>query len=113
MLESLPLLTASPAAGGNIFTSLILPFGAMAAIMYFLLIRPQQQQRKKHQDMLANLKKGELVITSGGLIGKIVKLDEKEIKIDLGTTEVRVVRSMIVDVYNKEVPVANSNNKEG
>lgn len=113
MLDSLPLLTASPAAGGNIFTQLILPFGAMAAIMYFLLIRPQQQQRKKHQEMLANLKKGDMVVTSGGIIGKIVKLDEKEARLDLGSTEVRVYRNMIVDLFNKDVAPANSNQKEG
>ncbi len=113
MLESLTIMAGAPAAGGNLLTSIILPFGAMAAIMYFLLIRPQQQQRKKHQDMLANLSKGDMVVTSGGLIGKIVKLDDKEAKIDLGATEVRVYRNMIVDLYNKDAAAANSNKKEG
>lgn len=111
MLEQLPLLQAAPGGGGNLITGIILPFGAMAAIMYFLLIRPQQQQRKKHQQMLAALTKGDMIITAGGLIGKIVKIDEKEARVSLGDTEVRVVRSMIVDLHNRETaaPAANSN----
>lgn len=100
-------------AGGGGILELILPFVAMAAIMYFLLIRPQQQQRKRHQEMLANLKKNDMVVTSGGLIGKIVKIDEKEVRLNLGESEVRIVRSMIVDLHNKEAAAANANKKEG
>ena len=113
MLDSIPTLAAGALGGSNILTGIILPFGAMAAIMYFLLIRPQQQQRKKHQEMLGALKKNDMVITSGGLIGKIVKIDEKEVLLNLGGSEVRVVRSMVVDLFNKDVAAANSNKKEG
>lgn len=114
MFDSLTVLNAAPAAGGSDIMSLIVPFVVMAGIMYFLLIRPQQQQRKRHQEMLANLGKGDMVVTSGGLIGKIVKLDEKEIRLNLGDSEVRVVRGMIVDLHNKDAAApANSNKKEG
>ena len=112
MFDSLPLLTAAP-GGSNLLTGIILPFGAMALIMYFLLIRPQQQQRKRHQEMINNLKKNDMVVTSGGLIGKVVKVDEKEARLNLGDSEVRVVRSMIVDIHNKDAAPANSNEKKG
>lgn len=114
MTDTFPVLSAAAAPAGGLFDpTTLLMFGAMFAVMYFLLIRPQQQQRKKHQEMLANLKKNDMVVTSGGLIGKIVKIDERELKINLGDSEVRVLRSMIVDLHNKEVPAANSNKKEG
>lgn len=112
MIDTLPVLTAASGAG-NPLIEMVLPFALMAVVMYFLLIRPQQQQRKKHQEMLDTLKKNDMVVTSGGLIGKIVKLDEKEVLLNLGNSEVRVVRSMVVDLHNKEVPAANSNKKEG
>ncbi|MAT35224.1 MAG: preprotein translocase subunit YajC [Ponticaulis sp.] len=97
------LIAATAAAGGsNIITGLILPFGAMAAIMYFLLIRPQQQQRKRHREMLDNLKKNDWVITSGGLIGRVTQIADDEVRLNLGDSEVRVVRAMIVDLRNKD-----------
>ena len=100
MTDSLTIF-ATAASGSNLFTGLILPFGAMAAIMYFLLIRPQQQQRKRHKEMLENLKKNDKVVTSGGLVGKVVKLGDEEVTINLGSTEVVVLRPMIVDVRGK------------
>jgi len=61
----------------------------LIAIFYFLLYRPQQQQRKKHEEFLKNLKKGEKVITSGGIIGEIKSIDEKTVslKISEGTKQ--------------------------
>lgn len=113
MIDTLPVLAAAPPSGGNPLLELVLPFALMALVMYFLLIRPQQQQRKKHQEMLSNLKKNDMVITSGGLIGKIVKIDEREVKLNLGDSEVRVLRSMIVDLHNKDAAPAKSTKKEG
>ena len=116
MHESL-LITATAAAGtSNIFTGLILPFGAMAAIMYFLLIRPQQQQRKKHKEMLDGLKKNDMVVTSGGLLGKVTQLSDDEVRINLGDTEVRILRAMIIDIRNKDgsskAPAAKTEEKK-
>lgn len=103
MIDSVTLLAAAaPAAGSNFLTGILLPFGLMALVMYFLLIRPQQQQRKKHQEMLSNLKKNDMVVTSGGLLGKVVKLSDDELTLNLGQTEVRIVRAMVVDVRNKD-----------
>ncbi|MEZ5937668.1 MAG: preprotein translocase subunit YajC [Hyphomonadaceae bacterium] len=95
---------AGGAAGGSLIGSLILPIG-MIAIFYFLLIRPQQQRQKKHKEMLGNLKKGDEVVTSGGIIGKIFKISDDEITIDTGEGQkLRVIRSMVLDMRNKPAP---------
>ncbi|MFT5650721.1 MAG: preprotein translocase subunit YajC [Yoonia sp.] len=82
---------------------LILIFG----IMYFLLIRPQQKKLKEHQVMVAALRRGDQVITQGGIMGKVVKVKddaaEVEVEIASGVT-VRVIRSTIATVVNKTEP---------
>lgn len=84
------------------FIPLILIF----AIMYFLLIRPQQQKLKQHQAMVAALRRGDQVVTQGGLIGKVSKVkDETEVEVELAEgVKVRVVRSTIAQVLNKTEP---------
>ncbi len=67
---------------GNFLTSL-LPLVVLFGIFYFLIIRPQQQQAKKHKEMLANLTKGDKIVTNGGLIAEIVKVEEDFIKVKL------------------------------
>jgi preprotein translocase subunit YajC len=68
--------------GGNLIGSL-LPLVVLFAIFYFLVIRPQQKQAKAHKEMIANLKKGDKVITNGGLICEVVKPEEDFIKLKL------------------------------
>jgi len=68
--------------GSNIFASL-LPLIVLFAIFYFLVIRPQQKQAKAHKEMIANLKKGDKVITNGGIICEVVKPEEDFIKVKL------------------------------
>ena len=84
-----------------------IPFILIFAIMYFLLIRPQQQKLKRHQEMVKALRRGDQIVTQGGLIGKVSKVkDEGEVEVELaqGVT-VRVVRSTIAQVVNKTEPV--------
>jgi preprotein translocase subunit YajC len=81
-LPTLPVLLAQAAPGGGGAMN-ILFFGALFAIMYFVLIRPQQRQAKEQQTMLAALKKGDDVITSSGIIGKIHAIDEKVITLEI------------------------------
>lgn len=92
-----------PAGGIAQFIPLILIF----AIMYFLIIRPQQKKMKDHQKMVENLRRGDQVVTQGGLIGKVVKLrDEREIDVEIASgVVVRVVRGTIAQVVNKTDPV--------
>jgi preprotein translocase subunit YajC len=69
--------------GGGGFTSFMLPMIFMVAIFYFLLIRPQQQKAKEHKALLANLKKGDRIITNGGIIGTIVNLDDQIVNLEV------------------------------
>ena len=73
----------------NLISSL-LPLVALFAIFYFLVIRPQQNQAKKHKEMLSASKKGDKVITNGGLIGEVVKAEEDSIKLKLNDEGVTV-----------------------
>ncbi|MCW1952514.1 MAG: preprotein translocase subunit YajC [Octadecabacter sp.] len=84
------------------FIPLILIFG----IMYFLLIRPQQQKLKQHQAMVEALRRGDQVVTAGGLIGKVSKVkDDGEVEVELAAdVKVRVVKSTIAQVLNKTEP---------
>jgi len=78
-------------------------------IMYMLILRPQQKRQKQHQEMLKNIRRGDTVITSGGLVGKITKkIDDDEIEIEIEIADglrVRQLRSMIADVRVKGEPV--------
>jgi preprotein translocase subunit YajC len=84
------------------FIPLILIF----AIMYFLLIRPQQKKVKEHQAMVAGLRRGDQVITQGGLIGKVTKVkDDNELEVELAEgVKVRVVQNTIAQVKSKTEP---------
>lgn len=84
------------------FVPLILIF----AIMYFLLIRPQQKKVKEHKKMVEALRRGDQVVTQGGLIGKVVKVkDDGEVEVELAeNVKVRVVQATIAQVLSKTEP---------
>jgi preprotein translocase subunit YajC len=86
------------------FVPLILIF----VIMYFLLIRPQQKKAKDHKAMVAALRRGDQIITSGGLIGKVIKVkDDHEVEVELSEgVKVRVVRHTIAQVTSKTEPAS-------
>jgi preprotein translocase subunit YajC len=86
------------------FVPLILIF----AIMYFLLIRPQQKKLKDHQKMVEGLSRGDQVVTQGGLIGKVTKVkDNNEIEVEVADgVKVRVVQSTITSVINRPEPAS-------
>lgn len=83
-----------------------LPLILIFAIMYFLLIRPQQKKVKEHQAMVDAVRRGDQVITQGGLIGKVVKVkDDGELEVELAeNVKVRVVKATIAQVLNKTEP---------
>jgi preprotein translocase subunit YajC len=85
------------------------PILLMVVLFYFMLIRPQQKRAKEHQAMLANLKRGDSVVLSSGVLGKIVRVEDKEVGVEIaqGVT-VKVVKGMITEVRAKGEPaVAN------
>jgi preprotein translocase subunit YajC len=94
---------AAGAAGGLIsFVPILLIF----AIMYLLMIRPQQKKAKEHRAMIEALRRGDQVITSGGLIGKVSKVADNEVEVELAPSnvKVRVVKSTISQVLSKTEP---------
>jgi preprotein translocase subunit YajC len=97
--------------GASMFVQLI-PLVLILGVFYFLLIRPQQKRLKLHQEMIANLKRGDIVVTSGGLIGKVRSVDEMEARIELApNVEVRVVRGTISEVRSKTDPAPANDTK--
>ncbi len=83
-----------------------IPIILIFVIMYFLLIRPQQKKIKEHKNMVDNLRRGDQVLTQGGIIGKITKVKEgEEIEVELAKdVKVSVIRSTIVNVLSKTEP---------
>ncbi len=76
------------------------PLILMFAIFWFLLIRPQQKKAKEHKKMLEALKKGDYVITSAGLIGRILEIDNESLLLETGTAKIRVGRPYVGNVYD-------------
>jgi preprotein translocase subunit YajC len=101
--------TPGGAAGADILMQMA-PFGLILLIMYFLILRPQQQRAKAHQEMVANLRRGDTVVTNGGLIGKVTKaVDDAEVEIEIApNVRVRQSRSAIAEVRAKGEPVKDS-----
>jgi preprotein translocase subunit YajC len=103
---------AAPAADGGAAAIILnlLPFVAIIAIFYFLLIRPQQKRQKDHKALVDNLKKGDTVVTYGGLIGKVTRVADDEIQIESGeNVRLRVVRSMVMEVRNPAAATVPAN----
>ncbi|MGE4611599.1 MAG: preprotein translocase subunit YajC [Paracoccaceae bacterium] len=103
---------ASPAyaqaAGGSLTSSLggFVPIILIFAIMYFLMIRPQQKKTKDHRNMVAALRKGDQIVTQGGIIGKVTKVKEDgEVEVEIAKdVKVRVLKNTITQVMNKTEP---------
>lgn len=89
-------------AGGFDFMA-FLPLVVIFVIFYFLLIRPQQRKMKSHQALLGAIRRGDRVVTSGGIIGTVTKIiSDQELRLEIAEgVEVRIVRSMISDVLSK------------
>ena len=83
------------------------PFAIILVIMYFLILRPQQRRAKAHQDLVKNVRRGDMVISTGGLIGKVTKsIDDAEIEIEVApNVRVRLLRQMIAEVRSRGEPV--------
>ncbi|MEJ5079681.1 MULTISPECIES: preprotein translocase subunit YajC [unclassified Ochrobactrum] len=91
----------------------ILPFVLIFVIMYFLIIRPQRTQMKKRQEMLAAVRRGDTVVTGGGIVGKVQKVhDDGELDVEIAEgVKIRVLRSALSEVRVKGEPVADNKNK--
>src|SRR4026207_1501222 len=94
--------------GGGELLQMLLPFALLFVIMYFLILRPQRQQAKRREDMLKAIRRGDTVVTNGGIIGKVTKVvDETEVELQIADgVKVRALRSLIAEVRVKAEPVA-------
>lgn len=100
MMQTSSMLVAAPQAGGGTSPGLVLMIQliAIVAIFWFLLIRPQRKAAQRHRELLDSLKRGDEVVTEGGLIGEIVHLKDDRITIKTGDTRVVVARPKIARV---------------
>ena len=98
---------ASPLGGDGNMLMQLLPFLLIFVIMYFLILRPQQKRMKAHQEMVKNVRRGDTVVTSGGLLGKVTKvIDDDQIEVEIADgVRIRQVRGMVSDVRAKGEPV--------
>ncbi|MBX9739232.1 MAG: preprotein translocase subunit YajC [Beijerinckiaceae bacterium] len=98
---------AAATPGGADLVMQMAPFGIILVIMYFLILRPQQKRVKAHQEMIKAVRRGDTIVTSGGIVGKVTKVtDEPEIEVEIAqNVRVRIIRTMITDVRSKGEPV--------
>ncbi|MBU1347753.1 MAG: preprotein translocase subunit YajC [Alphaproteobacteria bacterium] len=85
-----------------------LPFIAIFVLFYFLLIRPQQKRAKEHQALISAVKRGDVIVLSSGLIGKVTRVEDAEVNVEISpSVNVRVVKGMIAEVRNRTAIAAN------
>jgi|SRR5688572_23097461 len=94
--------TGSPGgepSGAAAMFNMVAPLLLIFVIFYFLMIRPQARRMKQHQAMLAAVKKNDVVVTNGGLVGKVTKVDETEVEVEIASgVKVKVIKSMLTEV---------------
>ena len=120
IVAALALLQQQPAPSGGGLTPLLIQFGLIFLIFYFLIIRPQQRQRKRHEESLRNLKRGDRVVTSGGIIAEVIHIKESskdgtpqramddEITIKSAESRLIVERGRIAKILEASAPAATT-----
>ena len=105
--------TAAPAAGGADMIVQFLPLILIFVVFYFLLIRPQQKKMKEHKGMLESIRRGDRVVTGGGIIGTITKVGpDDELQVEIAeNVRVRVMRSTVNLVLSKSEPAKSADEK--
>ncbi|MGZ3215840.1 preprotein translocase subunit YajC [Paracoccus sp. T5] len=98
---------AAGGAGAGAAFAQFIPLILIFAIMYFLMIRPQQKRLKAHREMVASVKKGDQVVTQGGILGKVSAVRDEELEVEIAQgVRVRVLRSTLAQVVSRTDPVA-------
>ena len=97
---------AAASPGGTDMLMSLLPFVLIFVIMYFLILRPQQKRVKEHQELVKNLRRGDTVVTSGGILGKVTKVvDDEQIEVEIADgVRIRQMRTMVSGVRAKTEP---------
>ena len=100
-----PAYAQAGGAGEGSFIASLIPLILIFVIFYFLLIRPQQKRAKEHREMVANLRRGDQVVTAGGVKGKVTKVGEEEIDVEIAKdVKVTVIKSTVSAVLSKTEP---------
>ena len=101
--------SGAAASGGPASTLFFLgQFVLIGLIFYFLIIRPQQKRAKAHQELINAVKRGDQVVTAGGIVGKVTKVDEKMVEVEISAgVKVRVIKSTLTDVDSGATKPAN------
>ena len=104
---------AATGAGGTTASLLaFVPYIAIFAIFYFLMIRPQQQRAKAHRAMIDAVQKGDSVVTGGGIIGKVTRVEDGEVEVEVApNVKLRVLKGTLSDVRDRTAPVAANDSK--
>jgi len=105
-----PAYAAAGAApsGAAGFMVQMFPLLLIFVIFYFLLIRPQQRRMKQHRDLIGAVKKNDVAITGGGVIGKVVKVDENEVELEIASgVKIKVVKALLSDIRPHGAKPAN------
>ena len=100
----------SPAADGGVMAVIVqfLPILAIFILFYFLLIRPQQKRAKEHANTIGAIKRGDTVVLSSGMIGKVTRVEDAEVNVEIApSVNVRVVKAMVAEVRNRTAIAAN------
>jgi preprotein translocase subunit YajC len=104
----LDILAAGTATGGAPAWTTFLPIIGMVAIFWFLLIRPQMRQQKAHREKIAGVKKGDQVVTAGGLLAKVVRVDDNYVDLEIAQgVKVKAVKSTLGDIVPPGGSAAN------
>lgn len=106
-----PAFAQAAGPASDPLASLLIPMLLMLAIFYFLLIRPQSKRAKDHRDRMNSVRRGDTVVTSGGMVGRVTKVTDTsdEIEVELADNlKVRIVKSTLMDVRSKGEPVKDT-----
>jgi len=107
-VTSIQLLLAVPREGGSAGAIFAFQMILIVGIFYFLLLRPQAKERQRHEDMLTKIKKGDEIVTNGGIIGKVVHVEESRLTVRTGeNTRLTVDRGRIASVLNAKGEAAD------
>ncbi|MBI3702130.1 MAG: preprotein translocase subunit YajC [Afipia sp.] len=112
MLITPAFAQAAGAGDTNSMLMSLLPFALIFVIMYFLILKPQQKKLKDHQDLVKNIRRGDTVVTNGGLVGKVTKVvDDDQIEMEIADgIKIRQMRQMISGVRTKGEPAKDDAN---
>lgn len=96
----------APGSGMDSIFGMILPLVLIMGVFWFLLIRPQQKRVREHQELIKNVRRGDQIVTSGGIVGKIAKVDDNEVQVEVAENiRMRIIKSAIAEVRTKGEPV--------